>query len=351
MSGSWMIYGAYGYTGKGTAELAVTRGHKPILAGRTADKLTPVAESLGLPHREVSLTDRDGLQAALSDVDLVLHTAGPFSSTAEPMVEACLATGTHYLDVTGEIDVFETVLARGEDARAAGVVLMPGVGMDVVPSDCLAAMLSERMPEATHLEIALSGLPAKSAGTAKTVVEGLYKPGKARIDGAIVEVPTNWRRKKVPFHDKPRVTAAIPWGDVSTAYHSTGIPNITTYMGLPRSELIGLRIVPWFRWLLRRPSVQRWLKKQASERARPPTAEQRAKNRTHFWARVFNGDGDEVTGAMTVPGGYGFTFDSSIRIAERVLAGEVEAGAWTPSKALGARFVTECDDVTFHGLS
>lgn len=359
MSKPWMIYGGYGYTGRGTAELAVERGHKPILAGRSAEKLAAVAEKLDLEARPFALPgsleegDNDGIaavHAALDGVAAVVHTAGPFSATSRAMVDACLATGTHYLDVTGEIAVFEAVLARDAEAREAGVVLMPGVGMDVVPTDCLSAMVAAELPDATHLEIAVSGLPAKSPGTAKTMIENLHKPGKARIDGRIIDVPTNWKRKRIPFARGPRVTAAIPWGDVSTAFHTTGIPNITTFMGFPRGELIGMRILPAFRWLVARPSVQAWLKKQAEKSAKPPTPEQRAQNKTDLWASATNASGQAVTASMTVPGGYGFTFDSSIRIVEKILEGAVEPGAWTPARALGAHFAESCDGVTFHGL-
>ena len=350
MSKRWMIYGGYGYSGRGTAELALEREQAPILAGRSAEKLASVASELGLEHRAVSLDDDDALLQALGDVDVVAHTAGPFSATSRPMVDACLRTGTHYLDITGEIDVFEAVLSRDDEAKEAGVVLMPGVGMDVVPTDCLAAMLAEHMPDATHLEIAVSGLSSKSAGTAKSFIEGLARPGKARIDGRIVDVPTNWKRKRIPFADQPRLCAAIPWGDVSTAWHSTGIPNITTFMGFPRIELMGMRALPAFRWLLARASVQGWLQKQATKRAKPPTAEERARNRTELWAMVRNDAGATATASMTVPGGYGFTFDSTVRIVEKVLDGKVQPGAWTPSKALGPHFAEECSNVTFHGL-
>ena len=147
----WMVYGAYGYTGTLVAELAVRRGLRPVLAGRDAAKLRPLAERLGLEHRAFGL---DEAARALADVDAVAHCAGPFSSTSGPMVDACLAAKTHYVDITGEIDVFEAVSRRDEDAKRAGVVLLPGAGFDVVPTDCLAALLHDALPTATHLDLA-----------------------------------------------------------------------------------------------------------------------------------------------------------------------------------------------------
>ncbi|MEP6985562.1 MAG: saccharopine dehydrogenase NADP-binding domain-containing protein, partial [Chloroflexota bacterium] len=99
--GDWMIYGATGYTGKLVAEEAVRRGHKPLLAGRSAAKLRPLAESLGLEYAVVSLDDADALAKAVGSVELVYNAAGPFIFTSDRILRACLQTGVHYLDITG----------------------------------------------------------------------------------------------------------------------------------------------------------------------------------------------------------------------------------------------------------
>lgn len=148
---TWMVYGANGYTGRLIAELAVERGERPVLAGRSREKVEPVAAALGLEHRAFDLSDAS---AHLEDVDAVVHCAGPFAHTSAAMVDACLKTRTHYLDITGEIDVFESVSLRDDDAREAGIVLLPGAGFDVVPTDCVAAILKNALPTATHLDLA-----------------------------------------------------------------------------------------------------------------------------------------------------------------------------------------------------
>lgn len=148
---TWMVYGANGYTGRLIAELAVQRGERPILAGRSHEKVEPIAAALGLEHRAFDLSQA---RAHLEDVDAVVHCAGPFAHTSTAMVDACLRTRTHYLDITGEIDVFESIGLRDIDARKAGIVLLPGAGFDVVPTDCLAAILKNALPSATHLDLA-----------------------------------------------------------------------------------------------------------------------------------------------------------------------------------------------------
>ena len=137
MNGAILIYGATGYTGKLIAKTAVDRGARPILAGRNLEKVRAVAEPLGLAALAFDLRDPGRIDAAIKDVSVVLNVAGPFSATSRPMADACLRNHVHYLDITGEIDVFEALAARDAEAKSRGVMLLSGVGFDVVPSDCL----------------------------------------------------------------------------------------------------------------------------------------------------------------------------------------------------------------------
>src|SRR5437763_343698 len=175
---AFLVYGANGYTGQLIAELARERGERPILAGRSEDKVRPLAERLGLPWRAFDLDHPD-----LHDVQLVLHCAGPFSATSRPMVDACLAAGAHYLDITGEVEVFESVLARDAEARGRRIVLLPGTGFDVVPSDCLAALLHRQLPSATRLELAFAPPGRSSPGPIKLAVDALPRGGLVRRGG------------------------------------------------------------------------------------------------------------------------------------------------------------------------
>lgn len=342
-----MIYGAYGYTGRLVAEQAVAEGDAPLLAGRRAEPLRRLADEFGLPWRVASLEDSAGLRSALEEVEAVIHCAGPFSRTSRPMLDACLATGRHYLDITGEVDVFEAVRARDAEARAAGVVLLPGAGFDVVPSDCLAAALAERLPGADALELAFAteggGL---SPGTTKTALEGLPRGGLVRRNGRLEHRPPAHRTRLVPFSDRPRRCAAIPWGDVSTAYQSTEIPNITVYTALPGPALALVRLAHLARGLLARPSAQALGRRAVEALVRGPGPEARRRARTHLWGRVSVSDGASLEGTLDVPEGYSFTARAALACAERILAGEVPPGATTPSLAFGADFVLALPDVT-----
>jgi len=344
MASDWMIYGANGYTGQIVAEAAVARGARPVLAGRRAEAVRSLAEKLDLPHR---VFDLDGdLAPHMEGVTLVLHCAGPFSKTSKPMVDVCLQGGIHYLDITGEIGVFEACHARSEEARRAGAIVMPGVGFDVVPSDCLAASLAARLPGATELQLAFTGLGEPSAGTAKTMLEGLPGGGAVRKDGRITRVPTAWKSMTVPFHDHERSAVTIPWGDVSTAYHSTGIPNIETYVALPKRMIRGMKLASTFRGVLKLGPVQRMAARMVEKRVKGPDAEARASGKSELWGRVADESGREVQGTLTTPEGYRLTAISGLAAVDRVLAGGIAPGFHTPSTAFGADFVASLEGCT-----
>jgi short subunit dehydrogenase-like uncharacterized protein len=335
-----LLYGANGYTGTLIAERACALGLRPVLAGRSEEKLRPLAARLGLPHRAFGLDQPD-----LGGARLVLHCAGPFSQTSRAMVDACLAQGAHYLDVTGEIDVFEAVLARGAEARERKVVLLPGVGFDVVPSDCLALLLKEALPSATELELAFAPGGGASRGTLKTAVEQLPKGGRVRRGGVIRQVPAAAVVREIPFADKPRRAMSIPWGDVSTAFHSTGIGNITVYLAAGAGMINVARATRFAGPALGLGPVQALLKRAIEAFVVGPA---QLTGRVELWGRVSDGThAKEAT--LRVPHGYAFTAEAALACAQRVLAGEVPPGAWTPAGALGARFVLGLSGVSLNG--
>lgn len=343
MDRRWLLYGAYGYTGRLLAGEAARRGLPPVLAGRDGERLRAVAEPLGLERVRVDLEDAAGLRSALSGVDAVLHAAGPFSRTWRPMAEACLHTGTHYLDITGEVDVFEALHSLDGEARRAGIVLLPGVGFDVVPSDCAAVRAAAKVDRPTHLELALHSAGGPSAGTARTMVEGLGKGARERRDGEIVEVPHGSVREEIPFSDRSRPAVAIPWGDVSTAHHSTGIPNVRVYMTMPPGRIRWARWAGRLRPLLALSPVQALMKRWAGRSGEGPGEDERRGRRNRVWCRARSGESGEVgIVELTTPDGYTLTAESGVAAVEALLAPEYmgpAAGFLTPTLAFGAGFV------------
>ncbi|MFW6050147.1 MAG: saccharopine dehydrogenase family protein [Myxococcota bacterium] len=342
----WLIYGAYGFTGQLIAEEAQRRGMQPVLAGRRAEAVQELADRLDLEGRVFDLGSPEAVARQIQDFEAVLLAAGPFSQTSAPVVEACLRTGAHYLDITGEIGVFEAIFRLDGQARERGVVLLPGVGFDVVPTDCLAAVLKQALPSATRLDLAFVGLSSSSKGTVKTMVEGLPHGGAIRRNGTITTVPPAFDVKEIPFPSKPRMAMTIPWGDVSTAYHSTGIPNIRVYMAVPPRLVQGAKLSRPFQKLLGTPPVQHALKRWVDKNIEGPDAHTRAVGRSEVWGRASDDTGRRVEGTLTTPEGYRLTAMTAVEAVRRLLDEPGRRGAFTPSGAFGARFITEfegCD--------
>jgi short subunit dehydrogenase-like uncharacterized protein len=342
---TFLLYGANGYTGGLIAREAVVRGLRPVLAGRNAAAVASLASQLGLEHRIFALEDAAATRAGLAGMTAVLHCAGPFARTAGPMVEACLEARVHYLDITGELSVFELLAARDTEAMAVGVMLLPGIGFDVVPSDCLALHLQRRLPAATRLALGFRGVGRFSRGTATTIVENLHKGGVIRQGGVLTEVPAAWRTRDIDFGDGPTLAVTIPWGDVSTAYRSTGIGDIEVYTAVSRSQLRFMRMSRYLGWALRSPFVQGMLKRRIQAGPPGPTDEERAKGRTYLWGEVSDNEGHRTVSRLRGPEGYTFTMLTALAAVTRVLDGDAPPGYQTPSLAYGPDFVLQVPGV------
>jgi short subunit dehydrogenase-like uncharacterized protein len=347
MKQNWMIYGAYGYSGELIAREAVARGLSPMLAGRNETKLRTLATELNLGFRVFDLSDSAAVKRELEDMQLVLHCAGPFSATSGPMLEGCLASKAHYFDITGEMDVFEHAHSAGINKRAkeAGIIVCPGVGFDVVPTDCLAAQLKQALPDLTELDLAFKAGGPMSPGTAKTSVEGMAGLSRIRSNGRIIETPLKTRR--VDMGQGERTGVSIPWGDVSTAYHSIGVENVVVYVPVAERTVKRMRRLQSMRWLMGQPWVQAFMKRRIEKNVPGPTAEQRAKSRTYLWGEARNASGKKVVGRFETPNGYDLTITAPLAIASAVLDASVTAtGSTTPSKLMGPEFVWSLPGVT-----
>lgn len=341
----FLIYGAYGYTGRLIAEEAVERGHRPILAGRNARKVNALGDDLGLPAQAVSLEKTGRLRSVLEDVSVVVHCAGPYVHTAEPMVDACLDTSTHYLDLTGEVDVFQSLAERDQEAEQAGIILLPGIGFDVAASDCLGRFVAEQVGSATTLEIALYTWGGVSRGTLRTLIENMDQPGLVRREGTLREVPHGWTSRIVDFGDRERQVVSIPEGSVVTSGYSTDVPNVTVYFALPKIVRSLLGNARYIRPIATWGPVRRVLHSLVDHRASGPSTEERERGRTIVWATARTRHGDSATARLYAPDAYTFTARSTVEAVEKLTAGMVSPGYQTPSTALGADFPLEISGV------
>jgi short subunit dehydrogenase-like uncharacterized protein len=340
-----LLYGATGYTGRLITRLANEYGIAPILAGRNRDAVAALGGEHKLEYRIFSLDDGAALERGLRGVSAVLHCAGPFSVTSAPMANACIRGGAHYIDITGEIDVFEQLHARDGEARAAGVMLLPGAGFDVVPSDCLAAHLKRRLPTATRLELAIAGSGRISQGTASTMVEHAGHGAMIRRNGRLTRVPIAAHTREVDFGFGNVEAITIAWGDVATAYYSTGIPNVEVYSVPPRRLRPLMKLARYSGWLLRSNVVKNFLRGRIRAGAAGPSEDELRTGKSYVWGRVADDAGNAAAARCAGPNAYLLTAHTALLIARRVLAGDVHAGFQTPSLAYGADFVLEAPGV------
>jgi short subunit dehydrogenase-like uncharacterized protein len=328
-----VIYGSTGYTGRLVARKAKAEGLRFILAGRNPEKLAAQSEELGgAPWVAATLEDPASMDRMLAGRRAVIHCAGPFFRTWRAMAEACLRKGVHYLDITGEIEVFEGVRSLDEAFRGAGLMAMPGTGFDVVPTDLLAAALKERMPDAVELELAFMAKGTRAShGTASSVASRLGNGGVVRRGGRYVPVPTAWKRREIDFGAGPRSCVSIPWGDVATAYHSTGIPDITVFMAVPPRSIPWLKASNLINPLLRTRWVRGIAQRRIDRGPEGPTESQRERGRSLLWGHVRDAKGRTITARFETAEGYTLTALTCVAIASALLSGTFRPGFQTPS--------------------
>jgi short subunit dehydrogenase-like uncharacterized protein len=345
-SNSLLLYGANGYTGELIARFSKQYDLVPVLAGRDKEKISPLANQLGFPYKIIDLDDKEALISSLKNIKVVIHAAGPFEYTARQMVEACLQTGTHYLDINGDIAVFEMIKKYDEAAKKTGVMLLPGAGFDVVPTDCLALQLKKLMPDATDLQLAFASVGGSiSHGTAITMASKLGEGGAVRINGKIVRQPLGKKGMWVDFGVKKLFVMSIPWGDISTAYFSTAIPNITTYTGIAPKIYNVLKAQWLFNWLLKTNLIRNYIKRKINQRPAGPSDEQRKNATSLVWGQATNMEGKSVTARLSGPEGYTLTAHSALQLSRKILEGNFISGYQTPASAFGEDLILEIPGV------
>lgn len=348
MTDAIMIYGAYGYTGTLVTRRAVESGQRPVLAGRNPEKLETLAAEHGLDWVSFDVTDGEAMRQALADCSVLLNCAGPFIETFAPMTSACLDMGVHYLDITGEIDVLAGCADLDTRAVEAGITIMPGVGFDVVPTDCMAAMLKRELPDADTLTLAFKGLQQASRGTAMTAIPYLGQRPFMRKNGRVVH-RTGSLTKRFDFGEGPETLYAISWGDVVTAWHTTGIGTIEVFM-LPPADMVALMKMPLFlRKMLISPLGRPLLNRQLRSMPDGPDKEMRATGRCVVYGRASNAAGQVAELWLETGEGYGLTGVLASTIAGIAAKGGLPTGFQTPAGALGADFILDVDGCAMIG--
>jgi len=338
-----LVYGAYGYTGQLIVEEALKADLSITIGGRNAEKVEKMAKEKELPFVSFALDDHQIITTHLEKVDLVIHCAGPFEYTAQQMARSCILAKTHYIDITGEYQVFEMLHELGPEAENAGIMLLPGAGFDVVPSDCLAAQLNDALPESDKLELAFTSKAGSlSRGTAKTMVENIHKGQLLRIDHKLKSISHGKRVKTIDYGEFEQVSVGISWGDICTAYYSTGIPSIEVYTGSTEKQIGQMKWANWLKPVLKWRWVKHIFLKQINKKPAGPSAEKRAKGGMNLWGKIYKGDESKELRLKT-PNGYTLTAHSAVLIAKKIGQQSFKPGYQTPSSAYGKDLIFEIE--------
>lgn len=331
---AWMLYGATGYTGRLIVEWARKAGLSPILGGRDGAALATLASATGLKHRVIDLHARADLDRGLSGIRLVLNAAGPFAITTAPLAAACLLNSVHYLDISSEVADFRALYRMHERAQTSEVMMLPGVGFGVLPTDCLALHLYQRLPRTAVLKIGTANDGGASRGTLNTLLECLRVPGVVREHGELVPAEKaggqSWEVDLGPGGKRTLVNN--PWrGDLFSAGLSTGLPHIETFFE-----------VPWLvRKLIGNPGLTReglgasMARKAIQLAPVGPSAEKRAKSKSWCIAEAVDEDGRRASSVLVGPEAYDLTAQCALYAVTRVLSGMVQTGFVTPAQLFG----------------
>lgn len=349
-----LIYGSYGYSGNLIAEQCIQQGLQPVLGGRDKEKVARQAQALNLEYRVFDLDNVEQTSNELQDFKLVINCAGPFWHTYKKMVEACIESTTHYLDITGEYKVIEQISGMNEQAKQAGVMLLPGAGFDVVPSDCLAQHLKSQLPDANELVLAIASISKKSGsgvgvsrGTARTMMEGISEGTMIRDGGVLKKVSLNWKKRLFDFgHSKQLLCTTVSWGDIASAWWSTGIPHIETYMALPKKMIQLNSLINPIKAIFDWSPIRRYLGRKINQLPEGPSAEVRQNSVAKIYGEVKNPNGKTAAALITTPNGYTFTALSVVLITQKILAGDAPVGFQTPSTAYTKELVMEIPGVS-----
>jgi short subunit dehydrogenase-like uncharacterized protein len=320
-----------------------------VVAGRDAAKTETLGAELGVPSRVFSLDDPAEVDQGLEGIDVLLNAAGPFMYTAGAMLDGCLRKSVHYLDLSGEVDSLSRAAEADEVARGLGLMVLPAIGFDVVPSDCVAVHVARRLPGATRLTIHVSASNLMSHGSGVTLAEHIGIPVHTRRDGRLEQMRLRMQMRWADFGARRSPTVAVSWGDVVTAYHSTGIPNIEVYFEATSFRLAAVTINQYWGWLLRTPTANAWFRSYADMLPAGPTKEERAQQRSTILVEAESSTG-VMRSRIETPEAYEFTAATATRVIHDVMDGRRRPGFQTPGTLFGPDFVLDFEGVTREDL-
>ena len=335
-----VIIGATGYTGRLVAHEAAGSTAPVILAARDPEKLAAIAEQVGIATtQQVDVTDEASLERLIRPGDAVINTAGPFTELGEPVIEACIAAGAHYVDITGEQPFMRAMHHKYHvPALRAEVAVVNAMAFEYALGDCAVAVTAEglRRPLRSLDVIYAWGGAASSRGTRRTVLRMLGTRGWVRRDGGFYpQAPGSGHRTTRLASGKKLHAVAFGAGEVVTAPRYLEVDDACGWMVMGS---LSARVVPILAPALPvAVPLLRPLLERAVTRKPDPTPEDRQES--GFTIRVELEAADDTRRAAEVHGSdpYGITATAAVQGALRAMNPEAPAGVLAPSQLVDPR--------------
>ena len=319
-----LVYGVLGYTGNLFIEHSLDT-NLPIVLGARQKEVKILAEKCGMEHRVFEINDVQNIIPYLSDIKAVINLANVSYGINKYLIDACIQTKTHYVDLASEYPDILEIYKLHHMALTNGVMLMPGAGFNLAPTDIAGRIASELLPNPTKLSLGFATFGNASRGTIKTVLKMTAETGYSRLSGKLVVAKPASEKRLFQAEGKEYSLINNPlMGDSLAGFISTNIQNITTYSYYPWILVQFMKgRMNWLRKFLLRYS--HWFFPLG------PTEDELKRQHTYTWAQIENQQNQKLTVTIKGPQAYIFTAKIIGSIVNLLAKGKANAGFTPPS--------------------
>lgn len=343
---NWIIYGATGYTANLIIKKAIQMGLPPVLAGRDRSKISSVAKKYGLKYKVFEINDINVIQANIENSNLILNASSNYKLTAQPFINACLASGCHYLDLCGEISVLKKIFEYNELAKYGNITIIPNSGYHSIVTDCFAGYVANLIENPIELNYYLLDASIPSLGTLKSSLDAFLGGGFVLKYNNFENIKMGSIKTRVEHKNKALTLYASPMAELYLSHISTSIPNINVYLKIPLLYSLLLDYFGDYILKLLQSEKRTAILNLIDKFVKGPSEAINKKLKSMIGVNVKNLKGDSLTMWLEAPEAYDFTATLSVEAVKLALSG-LPSGVLTPIQAYGCNFLSKFNDIKF----
>jgi short subunit dehydrogenase-like uncharacterized protein len=332
------ILGATGKGGRAIASELIGHDADVVLVGRDHDRLATVAASLVGHYRTVVASGPAELSAliAAEKPTVVVNTIGPFGETSAPLARACLAAGSHYVDLANELPPVQALLNMDADARSEGITLVTGAGFGVLATEALVLeLVVGRRAAARATVAAMPTVDGLGSAVLSSVIDAVAYGGRRYRNGHLRRTRLGAEHARIPLPDLPAIeTLAVPTGELEAARRASGADDVVAFSSEVPSGRTVRAVLPVLSALLALRPIRAGLQRLVNRARLTPPA--KSGDTSWAYARLEWADGTRREAWLRTGEGYGFTAKVAAHTATRLSGGQGRPGAFTPGALFGA---------------